>query len=162
MKLYEINEALEQALEAAFDPETGEILDEDALAQVETLELAREDKLEGIACWIKDLRADAEAIKTEKNNLAKRERAANNKADRLTEYLKWQLAGEKLKTARASVSYRRSEAVELADNFEPMNLPSDCWAVEYKVNKTAIKEHLKAGETLEGAELVTRTSIIIK
>ena len=162
MKLYEINEALEHALEAAFDPETGEILDEDALAQVETLELAREDKLEGIACWIKDLRADAEAIKTEKNNLAKRERAANNKADRLTEYLKWQLAGEKLKTARASVSYRRSEAVELADNFEPMNLPNDCWAVEYKVNKTAIKEHLKAGEALEGAELVTRTSIIIK
>lgn len=162
MKLYEINEALEQALEAAFDPETGEILDEDALAQVETLELAREDKLEGIACWIKDLRADAEAIKTEKNNLAKRERAANNKADRLTDYLKWQLAGEKLKTARASVSYRHSEAVELADNFEPMNLPSDCWAVEYKVNKTAIKEHLKAGETLEGAELVKRTSMIIK
>ena len=162
MKLYEINEALEHALEAAFDPETGEILDEDALAQVETLELAREDKLEGIACWIKDLRADAEAIKTEKNNLAKRERAANNKADRLTEYLKWQLAGEKLKTARASVSYRHSEAVELADNFEPMNLPSDCWAVEYKVNKTAIKEHLKAGETLEGAELVKRTSMIIK
>ena len=162
MKLYEINEALEQALEAAFDPETGEILDEDALAQVETLELAREDKLEGIACWIKDLRADAEAIKTEKNNLAKREKAANNKADRLTEYLKWQLAGEKLKTARASVSYRNSEAVELGERFEPMNLPSDCWSVEYKINKTAIKEHLKAGEALEGAELVMRTSIIIK
>ena len=162
MRVYEINEALEQALEAAFDPETGELLDEEALAQAEELQMLREEKLEGIACYIKDLRADAEAIKAERNNLAKRERAANNKADRLTEYLKWCLQGEKLKTARAAVSYRNSEAVELGENFEPMNLPSDCWSVEYKVNKTAIKEHLKAGETLEGAELVKRTSIIIR
>lgn len=162
MRLYDINEALAQALEAAFDPETGEILNEDAFQQVAALELARDEKIEGIACWIKDLRAEAEAIKAEKNNLAKREKVALNKAERLTGYLKWALNGEKFKTARASVSYRNSEAVELGEGFEPMNLPSDCWSVEYKVNKTAIKEHLKAGEALEGAELVMRTSVIIK
>ena len=162
MRLYEIDQALEAALEAAFDPDTGEILDEEAMQTVTELEMAREDKLEGIALWIKDMDAEASAIREEEKKLAARRRAIENKEERVKGYLNYALAGEKFKTPRVAVSYRTSEAVELAEGFEPMTLPPSCWTVEYKLDKRALKDHLKAGETFEGAELVKRTNLIIK
>ena len=35
MRLYDIDKALEEAIERAFDPETGELISEDALAEVD-------------------------------------------------------------------------------------------------------------------------------
>ena len=54
MKLYEIN----AALEALVDPETGELMDYDAF---EALNLARDEKIEGMALWYKDMVAEAYA-----------------------------------------------------------------------------------------------------
>lgn len=54
MTLYEID----QAILACIDEESGEIIDADALAE---LSMERDKKVEGVALWIKNLRADAPA-----------------------------------------------------------------------------------------------------
>ena len=84
MTLYEIQDNIRKAIEQGFDEETGEILDTNAL---EALEIQRDEKIENIALFIKNLKAEAEAIKAEKMNLAKRQQTAENKAEWLKQYL---------------------------------------------------------------------------
>lgn len=160
MKLWEID----NALMALFDPETGEIIDSEAW---DALLMERTTKLENVTCWIKNLLSDAEAIKAEKDALAAREKAARNKAERLTKWLETALQGEKLSTARCAVSYRKSEAVEIPDEeLFIMYADKECNdLLTYKPpvpNKTAIKAALKEGRFIPGVELVTRQNISIK
>ena len=59
MTLFEINEQIQKAIELGFDPETGEILDASALEQ---LQIDRDEKIENICLYIKDLTAEAKAL----------------------------------------------------------------------------------------------------
>ena len=90
MNLYEINSQIKRILDNGFngsiDPETGEIIDEGE-HDLETLEILRQDKLEGIALYIKNLNALADDIKAEEKSLAERRKAAEAKAERLSAYL---------------------------------------------------------------------------
>lgn len=160
MKLYEID----QAIEACIDWETGEILDSEAL---DALQMERTAKLEGVACWVKNLEAEADALKAEKDNLAKREKAARNKAESLKEWLAYTLQGEKLTTAKAAVSFRKSEAVEIPnpDLFVVWASQDHNGLLKYskpEPKMKAIKEALKAGAFIPCARLVERQNIQIK
>lgn len=153
MKLYEIDQAIMECV----DLETGEIIDTE---QLDKLTMEREAKLENVACWIKELKAEAEALKAEKMVFAKRQQVAENKMESLTKYLVYALDGQAFKTVRASVTFRKSQAVEIADIYK-----LDENYLRYKepeADKTAIKEALKAGQTVAGATLVENTSVIIK
>lgn len=108
MTIYEIDARIAELI----DPETGELLDYEAFA---SLQMEREAKIENMALWYKDLTAEAKAIREEEKALAERRRSAENKAERLKGYLDEALAGESYKSAKVAVSYRRSKAVELAD-----------------------------------------------
>lgn len=162
MTLYEINQSIEEALEAATDPETGEIIDEALLEQYENLIEDRETKIENIVCFIKNLEADAKAIKDEAKNLTTRAKSAENKADHLRKYLEFCLNGEKFQSPRAAVSFRRSQKVQVDEN-RLAEIPEEF--LRYKdpeVDKTRVKEALKAGETIPGCELVESVSMILK
>lgn len=153
MKLYEIDQAILNCI----DLETGEIIDTE---QLDKLTMEREAKLENVACWIKELKAEAEALKAEKMAFAKRQQVAENKMESLKKYLAYALDGQAFKTVRASVTFRKSQAVEVADIYK-----LDENYLRYKepeADKTAIKEALKAGQTVAGATLVENTSVIIK
>lgn len=153
MKLYEIDQAILDCI----DLETGEIIDTD---QLDKLTMEREAKLENVACWIKELKAEAEALKAEKMAFAKRQQVAENKMESLKKYLAYALDGQAFKTVRASVTFRKSQAVEITDIYK-----LDENYLRYKepeADKTAIKEALKAGQTVAGATLVENTSVIIK
>ena len=155
MTLYEI----EQGIMDCVDAETGEIIDIDRLNE---LEMARDTKISNVACWIKDLKAEAEAIKAEKQALEKRQKAAENKAESLKQWLQTVLEGEKFKDARCSISYRRSERVVFSDNFPFSSLPAQFKKVTIEPKKTEIKDFLKTGASIDGVELVENTSIQIK
>ena len=111
MTLYEINEQIRNAIEYGCDPETGEIIDVDAL---EELEMARDEKIENICLYIKDLKAEAAAIKAEKDALDARMKASSRKAESLTNYLQQELAGERFKTSKVAISYRKTFELEKA------------------------------------------------
>ena len=153
MKLYEIDQAILNCI----DLETGEIIDTE---QLDKLTMEKEAKLENVACWIKELKAEAEALKAEKMAFAKRQQVVENKMESLKKYLAYALDGQAFKTVRASVTFRKSQAVEIADIYK-----LDESYLRYKepeADKTAIKEALKAGQTVAGATLVENTSVIIK
>ena len=163
MRLYDIDKALEEAIERAFDPETGELIDETAMEDIAALQLARDQKIEGIALWVKNLTAEAEALKKEKDAFAAREKAAKNKAERLKGYLAYALAGQKFKTDKVAISYRTSESVIFTDEIDIEQLPEEYLRRSApELDKTAVKEALKAGEVIEGLALQKRQSIQIK
>ena len=158
MTLYEINEQIRNAIEYGCDPETGEIINVDAL---EELEMARDEKIENICLYIKDLKAEAAAIKAEKDALDARMKASARKAESLTNYLQQELAGERFKTSKVAISYRKTQAVRI---FDLDALPMDFIRVKTiaEPDKVMIKEVIKGGETVPGAELEERQSMTIK
>ena len=83
MKIYEIPGALRELLDRLdADPDTGEV-DGEALAAYAEYTTAAAEKLEGTACYCRELKAEAEAIKAEEERLAKRRKALENKSERL-------------------------------------------------------------------------------
>ena len=119
--LFEINRALIEAWESAVDPETGEIA-EDYIEQLEALEMARDEKVENIGCWIKNLASDAAALKEEAKNMNERAKRAERKADSLKRYLEAALHGEKFTSTRCAISWRKTTSVEV-DEAEVPELP---------------------------------------
>lgn len=158
MKLYEID----QAIIDLFDPETGECLDEEAL---ESLQIERDKKIENIACWIKDLNADAAAIREEEKSLADRRRTMENKSENLKQYLsRFMGIGERYSSARCAVSWRRSTKVNVDINELYKDPRSENYLLYHdpEPNKTAINEAIKAGFDVRGAELVESQNLQIK
>lgn len=155
MKLYEIDEQILSCV----DPETGEIIDEEMLEQ---LELEREIKIANVACWYKDLMAEAEAIKNEKNNLTNRQKACENKAEQLKKWLAFALNGDKFKDARVSISYHRSESVEFIDDFDCSSLPEEFQNIKIEPKKTELKNAIKAGKTFDGVYIEEKQNIQIR
>ena len=88
MNLYEIN----AEIMACVDEETGEIID---TAKLDQLRMTFGEKVEGIALYIKNLAAEAAAIKAEKDKLGERQRICENKVASLKNYLQANLCGEK-------------------------------------------------------------------
>ena len=159
--LYEIDKGIMECL----DLETGEVIDPERLTE---LQMERTAKVENVACWIKNLQADAEALKAEKDAFAAREKAVKNKLESLKRWLGEALAGEKFTSTKAAISYRKSEAAEVEDEEKFV-----MWAMgnghqdlltftNPTVNKTAIKKAIKGGLELPGAVLVERQNIQIK
>jgi len=131
---------------------------EEALSKIED---ARDHKALTIACLIKNFRAEASALKAEKQRLAKRQQACERTCERLTRYLEQFLEpGLKLKDARAAIGWRRSEAVRCW--AEPEMLPPGFQRVNVEPDIAAIKAALKSGEAVAGAELQTRNNIQIR
>lgn len=160
--LFDISKALVAAWDAAVDPETGEI-GKDSYSVIEQLEMERDTKIENIGCWIKNLEADAAAIKAEAKAMNDRAKAAEKKAEGLRGYLAAVLAGEKWSSPKVAISWRKSVAVEI-DDAEVPELPEQYVRrkVSVEADKAAIKEALKAGESIEGCRLVERQNISIK
>ena len=155
MTIYEIEAAILETV----DQETGEIIDIDRL---NALEMERDKKISNVACWIKDLRAEAEAIKAEKLALEKRQKAAENKAESLKTWLSGILQGEKYKDSRCAISYRRSEKVTFADDFVVDSLPDEMKKVTVEPRKTEIKEFLKAGGEIDGVRIEESSNMQIR
>lgn len=158
--LYEINESIVAAFERGIDTETGEILSEKALEELAKLEMERDEKVEGIALWIKNLLADAEVLKKEKEVFAQRQKAAEDRAASLKKYLSGALAGQKFETSKVKIAFRKSESVEVTDISKIDN--DYLKYAEPTADKTKIKKALKEGIDLQGVRLVERKNIQIK
>ena len=154
--LYEIDNDILSCI----DEETGEVIDIDAL---DALNMERDAKIEGVACLIKDLKAEAEALKAEKQALADRQKKAENKAESLKKWLAFALNGQKFNSPKAAVSFRKRQSVEITDINELISNDDDLILYqEPKPDKTAIKNAINSGRTVHGAKLVENVSVIIK
>lgn len=169
MTLYDIDAqiaALEDAAEddMLIDEETGELI---SVAQaLDALRMEREEKLENVACWVKNLCAEADAIREEEIRLVKRRKAAETKAANLKAWLLAAMTREDgttdmLKTGRVAISVKRNPPSTVLDDAL---LPSTYKVakITYQANKEMIKRELLAGGEVPGAHLEYGRSVIIK
>jgi Ribonuclease G/E len=161
--LYEIDQAILDCV----DMETGEILDS---AKLDALQMERTAKLEGVALWVKDMRAEAEAVKAEADKLTARKKALDNRIESVKAWLLEALGGDRIKTARCNVYQTHSQRVVVDDEqaLVDMFLTSDAMKEKYlrikepEIDKNALKESLKKGIQFEFAHLEESESVVIR
>lgn len=152
--LYEINEEILNCI----DLTTGEIIDID---KFDNLQIEKNDKLENIALFYKNLLAEAQAFKAEKDVFADKQIRAEAKADSLKKYLDTALHGNKFGTVKVDISYRKSSSVEV-DDVELLPADYKKSVTTITADKVSIAKALKVGEEVTGAKLVENNNIQIK
>ena len=160
MTIFEIDEEILDLV----DPETGELTD---YAALEELQMAREEKIENVGMWIKDLNAQAKAIREEEVILAERRRALDKKAERLKTYLEIALKGESFSSPRCAISFRRSASVEIDDQdmliaWAERNGIDSMLKKTVTVNKKEVANFMKTGIAVPGASARENWNIQIK
>lgn len=160
--LYEIDQDILDCVDA----ETGEILDADKL---DALQMERDQKLEGVSLWVKDLTAEASAVKEEADKLTARKRALDNKIAALKSWLLIALDGGKLKTPRCNVYQTHSQRVAVADEEKLIEFLKTLEEPERflrfrdpELRKDEIKKALKDDVIIPGACLEETESVVIK
>lgn len=160
MKLYQISDAIRQALDhIELDEETGEILNADALHAVEA---QAAEKVEATALYLRELDAEAKAAKEEADRMLARVKSMQKRSDYLKSMLLDALhATGKVKTGRVTVSIRTTQAVQIAEGAD---LPEAYTTVKTTVspNKVAIKQALLDGVEVPGCSLEARESVSIR
>ena len=152
MNLYEINKAMQECINL----ETGEI----DLELFEKLQLAKDEKIENVALWIKNISSDVEGMENEKKAFEERIKACKNKVSSLKTYLEMALNGEKFQTAKCSITFRKSKSVTV---FDVSKLDKDYLKyADPTADKTAIKKAIESGVTVPGASLVENLNVQIK
>lgn len=169
MNIWEIDKAMREieALEAdeeLIDLDTGEVISvADAL---EKLEMARETKIENAAIMVKNLSAEAAAIKAEEEKLAKRRKAIENKAEDVKQFLVRALTredgtSEKFRTARAAVTVKMNPAKVIISDEKLLPEVFFREIIDRKPDKEQIKEVLSRGIEVPGAALERGRSVMI-
>lgn len=168
MKLYELSKDYESLILAI---ENGDIPEEAITDTLESITSLLDEKADNIACWIKQLTAEAEAIKAEEDKLKARRTAKLNRAERLSNYLAECMTNSgrnKIETARNVISFRKNPPSVVFDNEAAFVE----WANEHckslltygkpTVNKTAIKTAINEGLELAGVRIESKLNLQIK
>lgn len=158
MNLYEMTVAANELYELLTSGEIDEQTFEDTLQAMGT-----EEKLESYCKVIRQLEADAEMLKAEKERIDRKKKTVDNSILRMkktvTDFLKAQ--GTKKATAGTfSVALSTSKAVNIIDEGK---IPAR-FLVEQapKIDKSAIRSELMAGAEIEGCELQINEGVRIK
>lgn len=169
MKLYELTMMLRTALDGMFIPKANENDDDEIMTddgelfnaeELEALDVARDEKIEGIAVFIKELEAEKEEIKKEKLKLGQRQTVLENRIKSLKGYLSSWIQGETFKSAKAAIGWRASDQLIINEGAK---IPEEY--LKYKEpepDKAALKKAVKNGATFEGVELLKVNNIQIK
>ena len=161
MKLYEID----QAIESLVDQETGEIQDWAAFDQ---LQMERDQKIENVACWYKNLLAEAKAIRQEELALEARRHDLEAMAEKRKMWLRDALCGQKFATAKCVFSFRKTTCVNVTDGSAVAKWAEESGnadLVNYyapKISKNDLAKLLKDNVEVPGAELVSGLSMGVK
>lgn len=159
--IYELNK---DYTELSMMLETAET-EEELQAINDTLEMINcsiEEKIENTAKFIKNTESDIAGIKAEIDRLTAMKKTKENAVERLknnVEFAMKEKGIDAMTVGTFKCGYRKSESVEIT-NLDV--IPADYTKVEIKADKTAIKKAIKAGETVEGAEIKVNQNFYIK
>ena len=159
--LYELTEAYQELLSMALDPET----DPEALADtMEAIDGEIEVKADGYAKVMRNLEADASAIKAEIARLTERKKHIEANVDRMKRSLEtaMRLTGKtKFKTSLFSFNIAKNPASLKIDN--PDRVPEEFLIPQDpKIDSAAIKKELKEGVVYDWCHLEQSESLRIR
>jgi len=160
-KMYEITADYDRL--SSMDMETdGDV--EAFLSLMKELEGTFDQKAENYCKLIRNLEADAEAYKVEKDRLAKKQKSIENRVDEIKKYLQYEASkiietGTSRKVGLFTLAIRNNpEKLEVIDEAY---IPDIFKKVYTELDKEMIKESLKIGTDVPGARLVSGTSLRI-
>lgn len=171
--LYEIDDRLVTLLNDHFDIEDGVICEteEELAKKIDEVAMNLDMKIENIGLYIKNLNAEAEMIKHEEDNLARRRKTNERKIASLTNYLNGYLtacypndsdrAKWKFKSPKVVLGYRKSSSVEVPDIEK---LDKEYLKITTKVDpdKKAIGDAIKSGKEVVGAFIKQNINLNVK
>lgn len=139
-----------------------EVIDEQTVN--DTLEgMGVDEKVESYCKIIKQFQADVDMFKTEQDRIALRKKSAENAIDRMkSALLEYMIASkqEKMKAGTFTVSTAKSQAVNIIDETK---IPEKFLKPQpAKIDKQEIAKLLKAGESVDGAELIENQGVRIR
>lgn len=129
-------------------------------------------KAENIACYIKQLSGDVELLKKEKASIDRRKKAKENQLESMKRYLLECMKKTKrlkIETPKAKISVKNNQETSRFENEKAFikmcmekNLEEYLRYKDPEINKTAVKNALRSGEIVPGAQLERTQSLIIK
>lgn len=164
LSLYQLSANYLQALDFLTDPET----DLPAEAVNDTLEALGgelEDKAINVAKFLRNMETTAEAIRQAEADMAKRRKTLENRVQWLRNYIKhnMELCGvSDIECPYFKLSVKTNPvAVNILDeNAVPEQFKQQI--VSWKIDKTAIRDAIKAGTEVPGTELVAGSRLAVK
>lgn len=164
LSLYQLSANYLQALDFLTDPET----DLPAEAVNDTLEALGgelEDKAINVAKFLRNMETTAEAIRQAEADMAKRRKTLENRVQWLRNYIKhnMELCGvSDIECPYFKLSVKTNPvAVNILDeNAVPERFKQQI--VSWKIDKTAIRDAIKAGTEVPGTELVAGSRLAVK
>ena len=158
MNIYDLTDKLKQVNDLI--DEGADNLDD----TLESLELSFEEKTKGYASIIKNTEAEEKALKDEVDRLNAKRKVKQNKVEYLKRNLfnALQATGKrKVEAGTFTLSVRKNpHSVSILDEKA---LPKQYYVEQpMKLDKTKLKDDLKKGLTITGAELVQNESLSIK
>lgn len=158
MRLHELTSELRH-FEAMLDENEGEI-DEESFAQaLEGLNVEIDAKAANLALWVKEMKAQENAVKAEEDRLSARRKALANRQERVKAYLAYCL-DETVKTELVTVSKRKGrESLVITD---ASLIPSEYLIPQPdKIDKAAIKAAAKDGASIPGAAMSRGNDFVV-
>ncbi len=164
LTLYDISHEYLRALDDFTDPEA-DIPMEAAINTLEGIEGQLQDKAVNVAKFMQNLGATAKAIKDAEQQMAKRRKAIENRAQWIKDYLKnnMQAAGiTKIESPWFLLAIQKNpEAVEITnEDLLPDDFKTE--VITMKIDKAAIKQVIKDGVSVPGAVLIQGTRLAIR
>lgn len=156
MHLYEIPAAIRAAFdEIEVDEDTGEIL---GAASLDEVEGEASSKIESAGLYVRELDAEAAALKAEADRLTARRRSLERRVSRIKTLMMPAVValGGKVKGPRLTVSVATTKAV-IIDDIEA--IPDAFCRVKVEADKTALGTLLKAGEVVPGTHIEESLSL---
>ncbi len=156
--LYELTGQAAQLMELL---EAGEIDEQTVQDTLDSMMVP--EKLEDYGMVIRQLAADAEVYKQEKDFYAQKQKQAENGVKRMKKTLAAYLAATQQKKVQAGRFMLTGSVSKSVDVFNLAAVPSEYMQPQPpKVDKASIRKALLAGETVAGAALIETPSCMIK
>lgn len=160
MKLYEIDCKIREFWNKIIEQD-GELTEED-IQTLESLEVAKDEKVKAYGVIIREISAEIDECKAEIDRIKEIADKRKRNLERLKNTLKEFMLNNdipKYESLEVNISFRKSKALEIEEGIE---LPNEFLKVKTEPNKTAITDFIKNGGVIEGCQLVERSNIQIK
>lgn len=150
-------EALVPMDAGAVDADTGEFF---GMEELEALEAARTDKINGVIITIKNLRANAAMHKAEADAQKAMADESTRRAEWLEGYLRNIMNGEKFESQFGKVSYTTSYQTRIACGLE--EIPSEYLRIKAEADKTKLKKAIQGGAEIAGVTVEKVVNMKVK
>lgn len=164
LSLYQLSGNYLEAMDFLTDPE----LDLPIEAINDTLEALGgelEDKAINVTKFLRNMEVVADAIKAAEESMAKRRKALENRVQWMKAYLKGNMEHtgiSKIECPFFKLSIQKNPAA--VNIFDENKIPLEFkeQVISWKIDKNAIKDLIKSGQAVPGAELTQCTRLVIK